>query len=88
METEYARCIRNDDPEYQYGIVGVIYEVLEWFYSPTDCMIKGTNFGSSSIKRFNLCTKEEYESQYHVHIKIIEPQDMSYLINVFKELNI
>lgn len=88
METEYAKCIKNDDPEYQHGIVGVIYEVLDWNHSPTDCMIKESEHGSCSRKRFNLCTKEEYESQYHTHIEIIKPQNMSYLINVFKELNI
>lgn len=62
MEIEYAKYIKNDAPECQHGIVGVIYEVLNWNISPTDCMIKEFKHGSSSKKRFNICTKEEYES--------------------------
>lgn len=58
---EYVECIKNDEPIHNHGVVGGIYKVKDWNYSPTDCMIEGSVNGSSSKKRFKPSTKEAYD---------------------------
>lgn len=57
---EYARCIIKN---YYYGELNKIYKVINWNYSTNDCLLEGTNTGSTDRKRFTSSTKEEYEAQ-------------------------
>ena len=60
---EYVKCIRNERPDINYGVVGKIYKVADWNHSINDCMIEGSNKGSSAKNRFEPSTKYEYELQ-------------------------
>ena len=62
---KYVECI-EEAPFNCYGEIGTVYKVSVWNFSTTDCVLEGTNSGSTSKRRFKPSTKEAYDAQFVV----------------------
>lgn len=62
---EYVECIK-EVYHTNYGKIGKIYQVQNWFHSSSDCMLVGTTSGSTAKNRFKPSTKEAFDKQNQV----------------------
>lgn len=63
---EYVECIREETIYGFYGKLKIIYKVIDWNHSISDCMLEGTTSDFTSKKRFKPSTKEAYDAQFIV----------------------
>jgi len=72
---KYVKCIKNDIPSYKYGEVNKIYKVKNWNHSYSDCIIEGSNCGSSAKDRFIPSTYEEYCVQENINVVPVKEEE-------------